>query len=126
MQQLQPRKNKAGMQDKALLSEQRSLFMNRFHFAAALLSLAVVTPASAKSDAVTFKHEGVTYKYTVKNVSETKRVISGYATPGASFHLVVTGNDVSGTANGTPVSFTVSEAKGRTAMSGSSFVVASR
>jgi hypothetical protein len=127
MQQLQPRKNKAGMQDKALLYfEQRSLFMNKFHFAAALLSLAVVTPASAKSEAVTFKHEGVTYKYTVKNVSETKRVISGYATPGASFHLVVTGDSVSGTANGTPVSFTVTEAKGRTAKSGSALVVASR
>jgi hypothetical protein len=119
-------RTKAGMQDKALLYEQRSLFMNRFHFAAALISLAIVTPASAKPEAVTFKHEGVTYKYTVKNISETKRVISGYATPGASFHLIVTGDDVSGTANGTPVNFTVSEAKGRTAKSGSALIVASR
>lgn len=86
--------------------------MNKFFIAAAALSVSLVSPAIAKDKATTFKHEGVTYSYTVTQISDTRRVIEGKATPGDAFRLVVAGDRVSGTANGIPVEFKVSDAKG--------------
>lgn len=86
--------------------------MIKFGFATALLALAIVAPASAKDDASSFTHKGVTYKYKVTQISDTRRVIEGTATPGNTFRLVVSGNRVSGTANSMPVTFSVEEARG--------------
>ena len=99
--------------------------MNKLFFTAALLSLFAAPAAFAKDAPETFKHEGVTYKYTVKNISDTKRVITGYATPGAPFSLTVSNGMVSGTANGMPISFKVSDVTVRTAAT-SDLTVASR
>ncbi len=81
--------------------------MNKFTLAAALLSFAVVTPAIAREAQTTFTHEGVSYAYTVTAADNGTRVIEGTATPGSDFRLVVSGNRVSGKANGMPVSFAV-------------------
>jgi hypothetical protein len=87
------------------------LFVNRFTFAAALLSFAVNTPAMARDAATKFTHEGVSYTYTVTTVGDDTRIIEGTATPGSPFRLVVSGDRVSGKANGIPVSFYVKPAK---------------
>lgn len=100
--------------------------MNKILFTAALLSLSVIMPAHAKSDLTTFEYQGVTYKYTVTTLSDTKRVIAGYATPGASFRLVVSGKNISGNTNGMPVQFTMSDVKPYVSGSKGSVTVASR
>jgi hypothetical protein len=106
-------------------AQQRRLFVIKYFLSAALLSLAVVAPANAKSEYTTFEHEGVSYTYKVTSFGENKRVISGYATPGASFRLLVAGNTISGTSNGMPVSFKLSEVKPYTTSKGA-VTVASR
>lgn len=98
--------------------------MKKLLITAALAVTATVSPAVAK-DMSSFTHEGVVYKYSVTNISDSKRVISGFATPGNPFRLVVSGNRVNGTVNGMPVSFTVSEAK-NAAASSAPITVASR
>lgn len=85
--------------------------MNKFHFAAAILSFAVVSPAVAKEEASSFTRDGVSYTYTVTNVDANTRILEGTASPGNPFRLVVSGSRVSGKANGIPVSFTVKETK---------------
>jgi len=124
MQQFHPAKQNR-MLNEALLSDlQRRLFVKKFLITAALAAIATVSPASAK-DMSSFSHQGVTYKYSVTNISDSKRVISGFATSGSAFRLVVSGDRVSGTVNGMPVSFTVSEAK-NAAASTAPVTVASR
>lgn|GEM_PF-1322699 len=100
--------------------------MNKNYFGAALLALSVIAPANAKDAPVTFTHEGVSYTYQVKTVSENKRIISGVATPGSSFRLVVSGDSVSGKANGKPVTFSVSHARGAASSAEPMVTVASR
>lgn len=87
--------------------------MKTLSIAATALSLSLVSPALANDEPVKFVHDGVSYVYSVKAIGETKRVITGRATPGSSFRLVVSGDQVSGTANGIPVAFSVAEAKGQ-------------
>lgn len=99
--------------------------MIKYCLSAALLSLAVISPANAKSESTTFEHEGVSYTYKVTTFGD-KRVISGYATPGAPFRLLVAGNTVSGTSNGLPVSFKLSEVKPRATTAKGAVTVASR
>lgn len=77
--------------------------------AASVLSLAAISGAQAKEQPASFTHEGVDYTYTVKQISDTRRVIEGYATPGSSFRLVVSNGRVVGTSNGSPVSFRVQD-----------------
>ncbi|MBO9575698.1 MAG: hypothetical protein J7494_08185 [Sphingobium sp.] len=75
----------------------------------ATLALAVASPAFAKeAEKSSFTHEGVTYTYTKTQVGKST-VIEGYAQPGQKFHLVKNGNQVTGTANGIPVSFSMDE-----------------
>jgi len=101
------------MLDKAPIAEMpRRLFVTKFRFATALLALSLTAPAIAKEAPSSFTHQGVTYKYTVTNISDTRRVIEGVATPGNTFRLVVSGGRVYGTSNGVPVSFSVEEARG--------------
>jgi hypothetical protein len=69
----------------------------------------------AKEEATSFARDGVNYTYTVTNVDANTRILEGTASPGNPFRLVVSGNRVSGTANGIPVSFNVKEAKTATA-----------
>ena len=99
--------------------------MKKFSYAVALVSLFAAPAAIAKDAPTKFKHDGVTYTYTVKNISENKRVITGYATPGSPFSLTVTDGRVSGTANGMPIAFKVSDVTVRTAAT-SDLTVASR
>jgi hypothetical protein len=114
------------MLDKALFAlTQRRLFVNKYFYAVALLSIFAAPAAIAKDAPTTFTHQGVTYKYTVTEVGETKKIITGYASPGAPFSLVVSKGKVTGTANGMPISFKVSDVKVRTA-STSDLKVASR
>ena len=77
--------------------------------AASILSLAAVSGAQAKEKPVSFSHNGVNYTYTVKQISDTRRVIEGYATPGSAFRLVVANGLVVGKSNGSPVSFRVAD-----------------
>jgi hypothetical protein len=59
-----------------------------------------------------FVHDGSTYVYTMKFV-EGRRVIDGRSYPsGTGFHLVVRGDNVTGTAGGVPVMFRVASARG--------------
>ncbi len=85
--------------------------MNRISFAVALLAFSLTSPGHAKEAPSSFQHEGVTYSYTVTNVSDTRRVIQGYASPGTPFRLVVSRGRVSGTANGSAVEFTMKDVK---------------
>ncbi len=77
--------------------------------AASILSLAAASGAQAKEKPTSFSHNGVDYTYTVKQISDTRRVIEGYATPGSAFRLVVANGRVVGTSNGSPVSFRVAD-----------------
>jgi hypothetical protein len=92
---------------------------------ASLLSLSVVSPALA-GEKTSFTHDGVKYTYSVTDLGENKRVITGHATPGAQFRLVVWNDKVSGTANGIPVAFKVSDARGVVAASKAPTIVAAR
>ena len=69
------------------------------------LAATAISPAFA-SEPVTFERDGVSYTYTVEQVGN-RRIIEGEATPGEPFRLVVSGNWVTGEANGIPVSFRV-------------------
>jgi len=71
----------------------------------------------AKEEANSFTRDGVNYTYTVTNVDADTRILEGTASPGSPFRLVVSGNRVSGKANGIPVSFNVKAAKAATAKS---------
>jgi len=73
---------------------------------AATLAAAGIAPAFASEAPATFTRDGVTYTYTVEQIGN-RRVIEGQATPGAPFRLVVSRNQVTGQANGVPVSFRV-------------------
>ena len=84
--------------------------MKNTFFTAALLSLAVVSPAQSKEAPKTFTYEGVSYSYTVTDLSDNRRIIEGRATPGSTFRLVVSNGRVVGSANGMPVSFRVKDA----------------
>ncbi len=71
------------------------------------LAAAVASPVFAEAEIpqkVQFSHEGVTYTYTKTQVGEST-VFKGYATPGYAFHLVARKGQVTGRANGIPVSF---------------------
>ena len=83
--------------------------MIKTFIAASILSLAAASGAQASENAKSFSHNGVDYTYTVKQISDTRRVIEGYATPGSSFRLVVANGRVVGTSNGSPVSFRVAD-----------------
>jgi len=80
--------------------------MKMFQILPAALAATVISPAFAHEEPVTFSRDGVSYTYTVETVG-TRRIIEGRATPGAPFRLVVSGNRVTGEANGVPVSFRV-------------------
>ena len=84
--------------------------MKKILLAASLLSIAVASPALAKEKPLSFSYDGVNYTYTVKELSEERKLIEGNASPGKSFRLVVSGGRVFGTANGMPVSFRVKDA----------------
>lgn len=79
-----------------------------------LASLAVVslaTPAIAREKAreITFARDGVTYIYTQTRAGE-RTLINGQSFPsGGHFDLVVYNGRVSGTSNGFPVAFAVSD-----------------
>ena len=79
----------------------------------ATATLAAVTPAYAGEPAKqSFKHDGYTYVYEVKETA-TGRVISGRRFPGAApFTLTVRGNGVQGTSAGQPVNFSLADARG--------------
>ena len=85
--------------------------MNRITFSVALLAFSLASPGHAKEQLTSFTHDGVTYSYTVSNISDSSRVIEGYASPGSPFRLVVSKGRVSGTVNGTPVAFKVKDVK---------------
>ena len=79
---------------------------------AAPAAAAISSPALAEPETGSFKHEGYTYVYEVKEQGSTQ-LISGRRYPGAvPFSLRVRDGVVSGTSNGTPVTFDVSEAAG--------------
>ena len=72
-------------------------------------AIAAPTPAATQQS---FVHDGSTYVYTTKFV-EGRRVIDGRSYPsGTGFHLVVRGEDVTGTSGGVPVKFRVASARG--------------
>jgi hypothetical protein len=73
--------------------------------AVAMASIAV-TPAfaGAEPQKMQFTYEGVTYTYTKSQVGEST-IYKGNATPGAPFYLVARKGQVTGNANGIPVSF---------------------
>ncbi|MBT2186927.1 hypothetical protein [Sphingobium nicotianae] len=101
--------------------------MNRFTFSAALLAFSLTSPGHAKEQPMTFSHDGVKYTYTVRNISEDRRIISGTATPGTDFRLDVAKGLVTGYANGSVVSFRLKDVKVKTASaSPASLVVAAR
>lgn len=85
--------------------------MNRISFSAVLLALSLTSPGSAKENLTSFTHDGVTYNYKVTNVTDDRRVIQGYASPGTPFRLVVSRGRVSGTANGSSVEFKMKDVK---------------
>lgn len=95
--------------------------MNKFYAAFALFSLAITSPAIAKSEKTSFTRDGVSYTYSQSKVGNST-VVRGVSTPGSSFYLVIRGNRVTGTADGVPVSFQLSDVKG----SEESVAVASR
>ena len=71
------------------------------------LAAAVASPVFAEAEIpqkVQFSHEGVTYTYTKTKVGEST-IFKGYANPGYSFYLVARHGQVTGKANGIPVSF---------------------
>lgn len=80
---------------------------------AAPAAVMLATPAHAKPDETgSFEHDGYTYVYTVKDRGESQ-IIRGYRYPGgAAFSLRVRDGMVSGTSNGTPVHFSLSDAEG--------------
>lgn len=64
-----------------------------------------------------FVRDGQTYVYTAAQVGGTTQVIDGRSYPsGALFHLVVSSDRVSGTSNGTPVSFRLADVRAERAM----------
>lgn len=73
------------------------------------LAAAFTAPAVAGSETAaktTFTHEGVTYVYS-KTIVGKSTVYRGYARPGHDFYLVARNGQVTGKANGIPVSFDV-------------------
>ncbi|MDE0877581.1 MAG: hypothetical protein OSB00_02780 [Sphingomonas bacterium] len=84
-------------------------------FATATAALFTATAATARDADTTkesFVHNGSTYVYTTK-IDGDRRVIDGRAYPaGNGFHLVVRGDEVSGTSGGVPVKFRVASARG--------------
>lgn len=85
--------------------------MNRLSYAAFLLSLAIGSPGLAKEKPITFTRDGISYQYTVTQISPKTKIIEGRASPGSPFRLVVSGDRVTGHANGVPVSFRVAQAR---------------
>lgn len=84
--------------------------MRNMIFTLALLGAALPAAASAESiPAERFEHDGVTYHYTVTTTASGQR-IRGTADTG-SFELQVRKDKVSGTFNGIPVSFKLSDVK---------------
>lgn len=80
--------------------------------AAALTSTIGMARDADQSTQQSFVHDGSTYIYTSKIVAG-RRVIDGRRFPsGTGFHLVVRGDQVSGTSGGIPVAFHVASAKG--------------
>ncbi|MCF8708843.1 hypothetical protein [Rhizorhapis sp. SPR117] len=77
--------------------------------------LSFVSPALAGPvETGSFERDGYTYVYKVEQKGESK-VITGRSYPGGKkFSLVVRGDMVTGTSNGTPVRFHVAEAASAT------------
>lgn len=82
----------------------------------ATAAAAVLATAANAHDAgeQRFVHDGQTYVYTSATRGDLQ-VLDGHRFPsGSRFHLVVRGDQVTGTANGTPVTFRTTEAQGAT------------
>jgi hypothetical protein len=86
------------------------MFKTAFTAAAALLALPAATlPVAAQAeDARNFSHEGIDYAYTAEKKGNIT-VIKGTASDNVPFHLIVSGNRVSGTYNYQNVNFKVSD-----------------
>ena len=93
--------------------------MTKTFFASAALLLVAAAPAFADEAPVrlSFERDGETYIYT--KVQKADRVVlSGHHYPsGGSFDLTVRGDWVTGTSDGTPVSFTMPNAQAKASLS---------
>jgi hypothetical protein len=98
------------MSDPAFIATIRR-FIVRKTFAAltATLVLAVASPALAdEAQKSSFTHEGITYTYSQTKVGKAT-IIEGQAKPGQKFRFVKSGKQVTGTFNGSAVSFRTDE-----------------
>ena len=73
--------------------------------ATALGALFMPAALAASGPEHRFTHKGVTYRYTVTNTENGRRVIEGRQSDGSKFRLVVDGARVEGVSGGQPVSF---------------------
>jgi hypothetical protein len=81
--------------------------MRKLVVLSALVAATLAVPAVAKTaEKVSFTRDGVTYTYSETKVGKST-IYKGRALPGNPFYLVVRGDQVTGTANGIPVSFDV-------------------
>lgn len=80
--------------------------MRMLLIATAAAAVAAAAPAAAETR---FDHDGYTYTYKAETKGD-RQIITGRRSPdNAPFRLVVRGDKVRGTSNGTPVSFRLSE-----------------
>ncbi|MBC2670509.1 hypothetical protein ACFOON_03050 [Novosphingobium piscinae] len=77
-------------------------------FAVATFAFGAATMAQAEATGQ-FQHAGTTYTYVERTSSKGQRVISGSASDGRSFRLIVGQRLVRGTFNGNPVAFSLAE-----------------
>lgn len=79
--------------------------MRKIAFSLALVATAFSAPAmAADKESTTFSHDGIEYSYEVKSVG-SKQLVTGTASTGDSFRLLISDKYVRGTYDGQPVSF---------------------
>lgn len=79
--------------------------MRKIAFSLALAATAFSAPAlAADKDVTTFSHDGVEYSYEVKPVG-SKQLVTGSASTGEPFRLMISEKYVRGTFAGQPVAF---------------------
>lgn len=93
--------------------------MTKTLFASAALLLVTVAPAFAdeKPAELSFQRDGETYVYT-KTEKAGRVILDGRFPTGDRFRLVVRGNEVTGTAGGKDVSFTVPQMRAKADVKG--------
>ncbi len=77
--------------------------------AAAAALTSTIGMAHAPEGQQRFTRDGQTYVYTAAKGTGAMQVIDGRSSTGSTFHLVVRGDRVSGTAGGMPVSFRLAD-----------------